>query len=89
MKYSLTIERINYDPIFVDGIMTWVGVTDYLKKKLDSNTIRVHVYKWSNDNKRLGYAHIHMGNIAKVAYTLRDKDILSTKKIKNKPIFVW
>jgi hypothetical protein len=69
--------------------MTWVGVTDYLKKKLDSHTIRVHVYKWSNDNKRLGYAHIHMGNIAKVAYTLRDKDILSTKKIKNKPIFVW
>ena len=89
MKYSLTIERINYDPIFVNDIMTWVGVTDYLKKKLDSNTIRVHVYKWSENNKCLGRALINMSNIAKVAYTLRDKDILSTKKNKNKPIFVW
>ena len=77
MKYSLTIERINYDPTYVFDIMTWTGVTDYLKKKLDSNTIRVHVYKWSSDGKRLGHATIHMGNIAKVAYTLRDKDILS------------
>ena len=85
----MTIERINFDPIYVYGIKTWTGVTDYLKKKLDSNTIRVHVYKWSKDNKRLGRALINMSNIAKVAYTLRDKDILSTKKIKNKPIFVW
>lgn len=77
MKYSLTIERINYDPIFVNDIMTWVGVTDYLKKKLDSNTIRVHVYKWSSDNKCLGHATTNMGNIAKIAYTLRDKDVLT------------
>ena len=79
MKYSMTIERVYYDPIYVNDIMTWIGVTDYLKNKLDSNTIRVHVYKWSENNKCLGHAHIHMGNIAKAAYTLRDKDILSKK----------
>lgn len=89
MKYSLTIERINYDPIFVNGIKTWTGVTDYLKNKLDKNTIRVHVYKWSSNTKCLGHAFVNMSNIAKVAYTLRDKDVLSTKKIKNKPIFIW
>ena len=77
MVYSLTIERINYDPIFVNGIKTWTGVTDRLKNKLDSNTIRVQVYKWSENNKCLGHATINMGNIAKVAYTLRDKDILT------------
>jgi hypothetical protein len=77
MEYSMTIERINFDPIYVNGIKTWIGVTDYLKKKLDSNTIRVHVYKWSENNKRLGHALINMSNIAKVAYTLRDKDILT------------
>ena len=77
MIYSLEVERVNYDPIYVNGIKTWIGVTDYLKKKLDSNAIRVHVYKWSENNKCLGRATIHMGNIAKVAYTLRDKDILT------------
>ena len=73
----MTIERINFDPIYVNGIKTWIGVTDYLKKKLGSNTIRVHVYKWSENNKCLGHALINMSNIAKVAYTLRDKDILT------------
>ena len=77
MKYSLEVEKMFYDPIFVNGINTWTGVTDYLKNKLDSNTIRVQVYKWSSDNKCLGHATINMGNIAKIAYTLRDKDILT------------
>jgi len=77
MIYSLEVEKVNYGPVFVNCIKTWTGVTDYLKKNLDSNTIRVHVYKWSSDNKCLGRATIHMGNIAKVAYTLRDKDVLT------------
>ncbi len=76
MTYSLIIKRSQSDPIYVNGLTQWVQVTTYLRKKLDQWTIKVHIYKWSSDNRCLGSKCVTMGNICDVAFALRDKQVL-------------
>lgn len=77
MSYSLVINKGQYqDPQFVNGLQTWVQVTDYLRNKLDQWTSSVHIYKFSSDNRTLGEKHVTMSNICDVAFALRDKGVL-------------
>ena len=76
MTYSLIIEHANSDPTYVNDIKTWPQVTYYLRKRLDQWTTRVHIYKWSSNNKCLGEKYVTMGNICDVAFALRDKVLL-------------
>lgn len=76
MNYSLTIEHSNSDPTYVNDIKTWPAVTNYLRNKLDQWTTRVHIYKWSSNNKCLGEKCVTMGNLCEVAFALRDKQVL-------------
>lgn len=76
MTYSLIIKYAHSDPKYVNDILTWPQVTEYLRKKLDQWTIGVHIYKWSSNSKCLGEKYVTMGNICEVAYSLRDKNIL-------------
>ena len=76
MTYSLIIEHTNSDPTYVNDIKTWPQVTYHLRKKLDQWTIKVHIYKWSSDNRCLGSKCVTMGNLCEVAFALRDKVLL-------------
>jgi len=76
MRYSLLIERNQADPKSVNGLTQWAQVTNYLRNKLDQWTIRVHIYKYSSDNRLLGEKCVTMGNICEVAFALRDKQVL-------------
>jgi len=73
MKYSLVINRNYCDSTCVNDIKTWIGVTDYLKHKLDVRTISVHIYKYSSNDRLLGEKHVTMSNLCDVAYSLSDK----------------
>jgi hypothetical protein len=76
MTYSLKIERSSRDPTYVNGLTQWVQVTSYLRKKLDQWATRVHIYKYSSDDRLLGEKCVTMSNICDVAFTLRDKQVL-------------
>ena len=80
MTYSLTIIRDDNsnarDVEFINGIKTWPEVTNFLRKKLDQWTKKVHIYKYSSDNKLLGERAVTMANICEVAFALRDKEVL-------------
>ena len=77
MSYSLVINKGQHrDPQYVNGLQTWMQVTDYLRNKLDQWTISVHIYKYSSDDRTLGEKHVTMGNICDIAFTLRDKQVL-------------
>ena len=76
MTYSLIIVRGNSDPTYVNDIKTWPQVTYYLRHKLDQWTIKVHIYKWSNNNRCLGSKCVTMGNLVDVCLALRDKQVL-------------
>ena len=76
MTYSLLIERNQADPKSVTGLTQWAQVTNYLRNKLDRWTIRVHIYKYSSDDRLLGEKCVTMGNLCEVAFALRDKQVL-------------
>ena len=76
MTYSLTMERHYSDPIYVNDIETWDEVLDYLKHKLDQWTIRVQIYKYSSNDRCLGYKCVTMGNLYEIANTPNDKVLL-------------
>lgn len=80
MTYSLTIIRENNSKVgdfeYINGIETWPQVTDYLRNKLDQWTKKVHIYKYSSDDKLLGEKCVTMGNLCEVAFALRDKQVL-------------
>ena len=76
MTYSLTIEYKNSDPTYVNDILTWPQVTGYLRHKLDQWAIRVHIYKYSSDDRLLGEKCVTMSNIVDVCLSLRDKQVL-------------
>jgi hypothetical protein len=76
MTYSLIIEHNNAGPTYVNGVETWGEVLDYLRRKLDQWTIRVHIYKWSSNNKCLGERNVTMGNLYAIANAPNDKVLL-------------
>ena len=76
MTYSLSIERSQSDPTYVNGLTQWAQVTNYLRNKLDQWTIRVHIYKYGSDDRLLGEKCVTMDNICDVAFALRDKQVL-------------
>jgi hypothetical protein len=76
MTYSLIIEKENSDPVYRNGILTWGAVTSILRNNLPNSTIRVQIYKYSNDNKCLGYKCVRMNNIVDVVLSLKDKEVL-------------
>ena len=76
MTYSLIIERGNSDPTYVNDIKTWPQVTYHLRHKLDQWTTKVHIYKYSSDDKVLGEKCVTMGNLVDVCLALRDKQVL-------------
>jgi hypothetical protein len=76
MTYSLIINYAHSDPKYVNGILTWPQVTEYLRKKLDQWVVSVTIFKYSSDDRILGQKTVTMGNICEVAYSLRDKNIL-------------
>lgn len=76
MKYSMTIEHRHSDPTYVNDIETWGEVLDYLRRKLDQWTIRVHIYKWSSNNRCLGEKCVTMGNLYAIASAPNDKVLL-------------
>ena len=76
MTYSLEIERNYSDPTYVNGLETWGEVLDYLKHKLDQWTIRVQIYKYSSNDRCLGYKCVTMGNLYEIANAPNDKVLL-------------
>lgn len=78
MTYSLIIEHDQHHgyPTRINDIETWDEVLDYLKHKLDQWTIKVHIYKWSSNNKCLGEKCVTMGNLYEIANTPNDKVLL-------------
>ena len=76
MTYSLTIEYKDSSPKFINDIETWGDVLDTLRHKLDQWTIKVHIYKWSSDNRCLGSKCVTMGNLYFMATAPTDKVLL-------------
>ena len=76
MTYSLIIVRGNSDPTHVTDLKSWPQVTYYLRHKLDQWTTKVHIYKWSNNNRCLGSKCVTMGNLWEVANSANDKVLI-------------
>ena len=76
MTYSLTIIKDGDKVEYRNGILTWGAVTSILRNNLPDSTIRVQIYKYSSNNKCLGYKCVRMNNIVDVALSLRDKEVL-------------
>jgi len=76
MTYSLVIIKHQYDPTYINGLQNWSQVTEYLQKKLDQWTTKVSIYKYSSNNKLLGYKCVTMGNLWEVANSLTDKILI-------------
>lgn len=76
MKYSLTIEHNNSSPSYKNDIKTWSEVLDILRNGLDQWTIKVHIYKWSSNNRCLGSRCVTMSNLYFVAGSPTDKVLL-------------
>ena len=80
MTYSLSIIRQdnsskkNFE--VVNDIKTWDDVLDYLKHKLDQWTIKVHIYKWSSNNRCLGEKCVTMGNLWFICFSETDKVLI-------------
>ena len=76
MKYSMTIEYNNSDPKYINDITTWGDVLDTLRHRLDQWVIKVHIYKWSSNNRCLGSRCVTMGNLYFVAGSPTDKILI-------------
>lgn len=76
MTYSLIIEHNYSDPTYVNDIKTWEKVLDYLRNKLGHLVVRVHIFKWSSNNRLLGDKVVSMGNLYAVASSKNDKVLL-------------
>ncbi len=76
MTYSLTIAYSNGYPTYVNDINTWGDVLDTLRHRLDQWTIKVHIYKWSSNNRCLGERCVTMGNLWDIANSANDKVLL-------------
>lgn len=80
MTYSLTIIKENNSKVgdfeYINGIETWLQVTEYLRNKLDQWTKKVHIYKYSSNDRLLGERNVTMGNLWEVANSLTDKILL-------------
>ncbi len=76
MTYRLTIERNHADPTYVNGIETWDEVLYYLKYKLDRLVIRVQIYKYSSNDRCLGYKFVTMSSMWYVLTVGTDKVLL-------------
>ena len=77
MKYMMTIERMNNsskkDFDSINDIPTWDKVRQILRNGLDQWTIKVHVYKWSSNDRCLGHICVTMGNLWNVLSYGTDK----------------
>lgn len=76
MKYGMIIEYKNSDPKHINDIATWDDVLDTLRHRLDQWTIKVHIYKWSKNDRCLGHRCVTMGNLYFVANSPTDKILL-------------
>ena len=76
MTYRMTIEYKDSYPKYINDIATWGDVLDTLRHRLDQNAIRVHIYKWSSNNRCLGHRCVTMGNLYFVAGSPTDKILL-------------
>lgn len=76
MTYSLIIEHSNGDPKHIKDIATWDKVRQILRSGLDQWTIKVHIYKWSKNDRCLGYKCVTMGNLWNVLSYGTDKILL-------------
>lgn len=76
MTYSIIIEKRNSDPQYVNDIETWDDVLDYLKHRLDKQTITARIYKWSSNNRCLGEKLVTMSNMWFVLSVGTDKVLL-------------
>jgi len=76
MTYSLIINNNNADPKYINDILTWDDVLNTLRNGLDQWTIKVHIYKWSSNNRCLGEKCVTMGNLWDIANSANDKVLL-------------
>lgn len=76
MKYGMIIEYNNSDPKHINDIATWGDVLDILRNRLDQWTIKVHIYKWSSNDRCLGHRCVTMGNLWDIANSANDKVLL-------------
>lgn len=76
MEYSMIINNEKSDYKYVNGIKTWSEVTDYLRNKLSTSVIGVHIYKYSSNSHLLGEKYVSMCNLVEVATSKSDKHIL-------------
>lgn len=76
MEYSMIINNKMSDNKYVYGIKTWSEVTDYLRNKLSTSVIGVHIYKYSSNYHLLGERYVSMCNLVEVATSKSDKNIL-------------
>ena len=72
----MIIEYKNSDPKHINDIATWDDVLDTLRHRLDQWTIKVHIYKWSKNDRCLGHRCVTMGNLYFVANSPTDKILL-------------
>lgn len=76
MKYGMIIEHKNSDPKHINDIATWDEVLNILRNGLDQWTIKVHIYKWSKNDRCLGSKCVTMGNLWEVCWDGTDKVLL-------------
>lgn len=76
MKYGMTIEYNHADPKYINDIATWGDVLDTLRRGLDQWVIKVHIYKWSKNDRCLGSRCVTMGNLWDIANSANDKVLL-------------
>lgn len=72
----MIIEKRFCSPEYINGLNTWEEVKTKLCEELPQGTIRVCVYKFSSNNKTLGYCPVTMHNMAKVINASNDKEVL-------------
>ena len=76
MTYSLSIENWKSDSSSVNNLEKWEDVIDYLRHKLGDNCIRVHIHKYSSNDRLLGELRVCMGNMWYVTNSPNDKILL-------------
>ena len=76
MTYSITIGYNHSDPKYINGLTKWEEVLDILKNKLDQWVIKVHIYKWSKNDRCIGSKCVTMGNLWDVCSNGTDKVLL-------------
>lgn len=72
----MIIEYNNSDPKHINDIATWGDVLDTLRRGLDQWAIKVHIYKWSKNDRCLGHRCVTMGNLWDIANSANDKVLL-------------